>query len=394
MSDAFRSDVRAFLHRALPAELASRVRAGHTLSREELMGWHRALHRQGWVAMHCPAEHGGPGWSLAQKYVFEEECARAGAPGLIPMGLTIIGPLLIAFGNPEQQARFLPRIRDGSDIWCQGWSEPDAGSDLASLRCRARLEGEHYVVTGTKIWTTHAQWADWCMLLVRTASTGRRQDGITILLVDMTLPGITIRPLPSLDGIHVLNELHFDAVRVPVALRVGEEDRGWPLLKATVGHERILNADVGRCRAMLERLATIARRERRDGKPVIEHPAFRQRMARAEIRLLALETLVLRALAAPDPANGPDAPLIKIRGTELQQEIAWLLSDAVGAYGLPYHRAVLTDGWTEAPIGPPDAATLTPFYLFWRKASISAGTNEIMRNMIARRLLDEPGHAG
>ena len=396
MSDphaAFRAEVRDFLRRALPPDLAARVRAGHTLSREELMGWHRALHRQGWVAMHWPAAHGGPGWSIAEKYVFEEECALAGAPGLIPMGLTIIGPLLIAFGTPDQQARFLPRILDGSEIWCQGWSEPEAGSDLASLRCRARREGDEYVVTGTKIWTTFAQWADWCMLLARTSTGARRQEGITILLVPMSLPGISVRPLPSLDGMHVLNELRFEEVRVPATLRVGEEDRGWGLLKATVGHERILNADVGRCRAMLDRLLTMARRTTRDGRAMIEEPAFRHRLARAEIRLLALESLVLRAIAAADPANGPDAPLIKIRGTELQQELAWLLSEAAGPYGLPYHREVLTEGWHEPPIGPPEAATLTPFYLFWRKASISAGTNEIMRNLIARRLLDEAGDA-
>jgi alkylation response protein AidB-like acyl-CoA dehydrogenase len=386
--EEFRAEVRAFLDSALPPALAARVRAGHTLSRDELMGWHRALHRRGWVALHWPVAQGGTGWDIARKYVFEEECARAGAPSLIPMGLTIIGPLLIAFGSPAQQARFLPRILDGSEIWCQGWSEPEAGSDLAALRCRAVREGEEYVVTGTKIWTTHAQWADWCMLLARTSSAGRRQEGITILLVDMRLPGVSIRALPSLDGMHVLNQVTFEGVRVPVALRVGEEGRGWGLLKATVGHERILNADVGRTRALLDRLLDLLRRQG------AVRPGLRQRVARAAVRLQALESLVARAIASPDPANGPDAPLIKVRGTELQQELSWLLSEAAGRYGLPHHREVLTEGWQEEPVGPPDLATLTPFYLFWRKASISAGTNEIMRNLIARRLLDGAGDAG
>lgn len=385
--EAFRARVRDFLAGALPAPLAARVKAGHTLSCDELMSWHRTLHAQGWIAPHWPRAFGGAGWSIPQRHAFEEECARAGAPSVIPMGLTIVGPLLIAHGSPMQRDRYLPRILDGTEIWCQGWSEPDAGSDLASLRCRAERDGDAYVVTGTKIWTTFAQWADRCMLLARTASGERRQHGITILLVDMKAPGVSVRPLPSLDGMHVLNQVYFDDVRVPVAERVGAEHEGWTLLKATVGLERILNADVGRVRAMLDRLVGMALAPRAGGGRMLDRAGFRGRLARAAIRLRALEVLVLRALDAPDPANAPDASLIKLRGTELQQDLSWLMSEALGLYGLPHFPDVMRDGWHEPPVGPADAATVTPFYLFWRKASISAGTSEIMRNLIAQQVL-------
>lgn len=380
--DGFRAEVRCFLTNALPDELAARVKAGHTLSRDELMFWHRTLHGRGWVAPGWPTEHGGAGWSILQRHVFDEECSDAGAPSIIPMGLTIVGPLLIAHGTDEQRARYLPRILDGSEIWCQGWSEPEAGSDLASLRCHAERVDDEYVVNGTKIWTTFAQWADRCMLLARTATGDRRQFGITILLVDMRDPGVSVRPLPSLDGMHVLNQIYFDNVRVPVSDRVGPEDEGWSLLKSTVGHERILNADVGRARAMLDRLIRIVQ-----ATPGAQ-PGLVSRAARAAIRFRALEVLVMRALDSSDPANAPGTSVIKVRGTELQQEISWLMSEALGLYGLPYLPEVMQAGWQdETPIGPDDAATVTPFYLFWRKASISAGTSEIMRNLIAQQIL-------
>lgn len=383
----FRHEVRGFLANALPPEVAARVEAGAALSRDELMDWHRRLFEQGWVAPGWPVEHGGTGWSEAQKYAFEEECALAGAPSLIPMALTIVGPLLIAFGSDEQKARHLPAILGGDEIWCQGFSEPDAGSDLASLKCRAVRDGDHYVVDGSKIWTTQAHWADWCLLLVRTSSEGRKQQGISILLVDMTSPGITVRPLPSLDGLHVLNQVFFDGVRVPLGQRVGEEDDGWRLLKATIGHERVLVADVGRCKTMLRRLRRIAGCERRHGRPLAEEPRFRARLARLEIRLKALELCALRVVNDPALAVRPEASMLKVRGTELQQDISRATSDALGLYALPYHPEVLTEGWLGEPVGPDYAATPTPFYFFWRKASISAGTNEIQKTIIAKSLL-------
>jgi alkylation response protein AidB-like acyl-CoA dehydrogenase len=384
---AFRQEVRAFLNERLSPELSARVQAGHYLSKDELIGWHRELYRRGWAAQEWPAEHGGTGWSALQKYVFEEEAAAAGAPLLIPMGLYMAGPLLIAYGTAEQKARFLPRILDGSEVWCQGFSEPGSGSDLASLRCAARREGDEYVVSGTKIWTTSAHWADWCLLLTRTARTARKHEGITILLVDMRSPGISIRPLPSLDGYHSLNQVFFDDVRVPAANRVGPEDGGWRVLMSMIGNERIMVADVGRTKALLYKLKRIAAEEKRDGVALIDTPRFRDRIARAEIDLLALEMTVLRLVDDPDPGKRPEASLLKVRGTEIQQGLTRLLSEAVGQYALPYDRDVLTDGWQGEPVGPDYAATLTPFYFFWRKSSISAGTNEIQRNIMARALL-------
>jgi alkylation response protein AidB-like acyl-CoA dehydrogenase len=319
--------------------------------------------------------------------VFEEELAEAGAPILIPMGLYMVGPLLIAHGNEEQKARYLPRILDASEVWCQGFSEPGSGSDLASLRCAARLEGDSYVVSGTKIWTTSAHWSDWCLLLTRTGSGGRKHDGITILLVDMHSPGITIRPLPSLDGYHSLNQVFFDDVRVPVANRVGPQDGGWRLLMSVIGNERIMVADVGRTKALLYKLKYVARNELRDGVRLIDTPRIRDRIARAEIDLLALEMTVLRLVNDPELGKRPEASMLKIRGTELQQTLTRLLSEAVGQFALPYLNEVLTEGWKDEPIGPEYAATLTPFYFFWRKSSISAGTNEIQRNIMARASL-------
>lgn len=384
---AFRQEVRRFLAEALRPEVARRVEAGFALGRDELMDWHRRLYERGWIAPGWPVEHGGTGWTEAQKYAFEEECALAGAPALIPMALTVVGPLLIAYGSAEQKRRYLPAILRGDEIWCQGFSEPDAGSDLASLKCRAVLDGDHYVVDGSKIWTTQAHWADWCVVLVRTCSEGRKQQGISILLVEMDSPGVTVRPLPSLDGLHVLNQVFFEGVRVPVEQRVGEENEGWSLLKATIGHERVLVADVGRCKTMLRRLRRIAGQERRDGRPLAEEPRFVARLARLEIRLKALELCALRVVNDPALAVRPEASLLKVRGTELQQEISRATSDALGLYALPYHPEVLSEGWQGEPVGPDYAATPTPFYFFWRKASISAGTNEIQKTIIAKSLL-------
>ncbi len=386
--DLFRDDVRAFLATALRPEMAARVEAGYALGRDELMEWHRLLHARGWIAPGWPREAGGTGWSEEQRYVFDEECALASAPLLIPMALTIVGPLLIAHGSEAQKRRHLPAILSGEEIWCQGFSEPEAGSDLAALRCRATREGDDYLVEGSKIWTTQAHWADWCLLLVRTASEGRKQQGITILLVDMKSPGITVRPLPSLDGLHVLNQVFFAGVRVPRTQRVGAEGEGWGILKSVIGHERVLVADVGRSRMLLRRLCRIAATERRRGRPLAEEPRFAARLARLAVRLKALELCVLRVVNDPALALRPEASMLKLRGTELQQEMSRLMSDALGPYALPYHRAVLTEGWGDArPVGPDYAATPTPFYFFWRKASISAGTNEVQRNIIAKSLL-------
>ncbi|HYF18542.1 MAG TPA: acyl-CoA dehydrogenase family protein [Ramlibacter sp.] len=384
--EAFRQEVREFLAEKLSPEVAERVKAGYYLGKPELDAWHRALHERGWGATSWPKEHGGPGWTPMQKYVFEDECAKAGAPILIMMGLNQVAALLMAAGTEEQKRRHLPGIRDGSDLWCQGLSEPNSGSDLASLKCPAWREGDEYVVDGSKIWTTAAHWASWCFLLVRTSNEGPKQEGITILLLDMKTPGITIRPIHGLDGMHSLNQLFLDKVRIPVSCRVGEEGKGWPLMKYFLGHERISAAGIWKCKAHFARLALIARTTHRNGRPLVEDPRFRDRMAWLEIRMRALEVLLLSTINDSAKAKGPEGALLKLRGTELQQEMLAMMSEASGPYAVPFHPEILRTGWQEDPIGPEFATTATPFYLFWRKSTISGGSSEIMRNVIAQAL--------
>ena len=385
--ESFRAEVREFLRSELQVETAERVRAGYYLSRPELFDWQQRLHKRGWAGMNWPVEWGGTGWSPMQKYIFEDECARAGAPILIMMGLNQVASLLMGFGTEVQKQRFLPRILDGSELWCQGFSEPQSGSDLASLRCPAVRDGDEYVVNGSKIWTTAAHWAEWCLLLVRTRTTGKRQEGITILLLDMKTPGITVRPIISLDGMHSLNELFLDNVRIPVAMRIGEEDQGWPMMKVLLGHERLSAAGIWKCRAHFDRLSAIARQVKRDGVTLIEHPRFRARLAWLSIRIRAMEEILLAIINLPGSTAGIDSAMLKIRGTEVQQELLEMMSEAAGYYALPFHPDVLREGWTEEPVGPAFAAPVTPFYFFWRKSSISGGANEIMRNSIALALL-------
>jgi len=390
--DAFRLEVRAFLAEKLSPRLAERAEAGYYLSKEELYGWHHALYERGWAGINWPKEYGGPGWSPMQKFVFEDECAKAGAPILVMIALNQVAALLIAAGTEEQKRRHLPGILDGSDVWCQGFSEPNSGSDLASLKCPAWREGDEYVVDGNKIWTTAAHWSSWCFLLVRTSSDGPKQGGITILLVDMKSPGITIRPIIGLDGMHSLNQVFFDKVRVPVANRVGEEGGGWGLMKLFLGHERISAAGIWKCQAHFARLVAIAKREMRDGKPLIEHPRFRERLAWLEIRMRALEVMLQSIINEPDGATGVGASLLKMRGTQLGQELLLMISEAARQYALPFHQDVLRAGWPgdskgfDGAIGPDFATPATPAYFFWRKGTISGGSSEIMRNLIAQTL--------
>ena len=384
---SFREEVRGFLNDNLSPELAARSRAGYYLSKDELMGWHRALARRGWIGANWPVQYGGPGWTPQQRYEFEDECAKAGAPILITVGINQVASLLIKCGTEEQKARHLPAIRAGDAIWCQGFSEPQAGSDLASLRCKAERVGDEYVINGSKIWTTAAHWSDWCFLLVRTDSSGRKQEGITILLLDMKTPGITVRPIIGIDGMHSLNETFLDNGRIPVSNRVGEENKGWALMKVFLGNERISAAGIWKCRAHFERLCMIARRQQREGRPLIEHPRFRSRIAWLEIRMRALEVILLGIINDPAKATGMEASLLKLRGTEVQQELLLLMSEAAGPYAVPFHPDALSGGWDGEPIGPEFATPTTAAYLFWRKGTISGGSSEIMRNLIAQNIL-------
>ncbi|MCU0868460.1 MAG: acyl-CoA dehydrogenase family protein [Burkholderiales bacterium] len=386
---AFRDEVRAFLQAKLPQPIAAKVLGHKRLQKDDWVVWQQILHAQGWIAPHWPVEHGGTGWSAVQRHIFEEECAAAGAPGVMAFGVHMVGPVIYTFGNAQQKARFLPRILASEDWWCQGYSEPGAGSDLASLKTRAERDGDHYVVNGQKTWTTLAQWADWMFCLVRTSSEGRKQEGISFLLIDMRSPGVTVRPIITLDGEHEVNEVWLENVRVPVENRVGDEGRGWTCAKFLLSNERTGIAGVSRSKRELAYLKQIASAERADGRPLIDHPRFRDRIARVEIDLMALEITVLRVLSAErgGKALGPESSILKIKGTEIQQALTELQMEAVGPYALPHVPMAWGDRWLGERVGPEYAAPLAARYFNYRKVSIYGGSNEIQRNIIAQGVL-------
>jgi alkylation response protein AidB-like acyl-CoA dehydrogenase len=381
---SFREEVRSFLRERLPREIRDKVLNGIELARADYVLWQRRLHDRGWGATGWPVQFGGTGWSAVQQYIFEEESAKAGAPRMIPFGIKMVAPVIIAFGSAAQQQKFLPPISSGESWWCQGYSEPGAGSDLASLRTRAVREGDHYIVNGQKTWNTLGQYADWIFCLVRTDPQAKQQSGITFLLIDMKSPGISVRPIELLDGGHEVNEVWFENVRVPVENRVGEENRGWTYAKFLLGHERTNIAGIGGAKRELARLKRIAAEERKDGRPLGEDPLFAARIARIEIDLTALEITNLRVLSAESGsrAPGPEASILKIKGTEIQQAISELMMRAAGAYALPMRREAMEAGWQ----GPAYAATVMGAYLNQRKLSIFGGTNEIQKNIIAKMM--------
>jgi alkylation response protein AidB-like acyl-CoA dehydrogenase len=386
---AFRREVREFIEANLPADLREKVVTGKRLSKEDFLRWHRILYKKGWIAPDWPREFGGPGWSVVQRHIFDEECADAGAPITLPFGLKMVAPVLMAFGTPEQQKFFLPKILSGEHWWCQGYSEPGSGSDLASLKTRAERKGERYIVNGQKTWTTLAQYADWIFCLVRTATSGRPQEGISFLLIDMKSPGVTVRPIIMLDGEHEINDVWFENVEVPVENLVGEENRGWTYAKFLLGHERTGIAGVGRSKAALKRLKRIAQRESANGGALIEDVRFRDRIAQVELDLMALEITNLRVISAEQEkrAPGPEASLLKIKGSEIQQALAELAMRAVGHYALPWQPEALDAGWQGTPAGPAYAPPLAPHYFNLRKTTIYGGSNEIQKNIISQMIL-------
>ena len=390
---AFRHQIQAFVVRSLPADIQHKVLSGLILERDDYVRWQRILHAQGWGGASWPAEFGGPGWTPAQQYIFEEECAAAGAPRTVPFGLKMVAPVIMAFGSPAQQQRFLPRILSAEDWWCQGYSEPGAGSDLASLKTRAVLtrtaDGDCYVVNGQKTWTTFGQYADWIFCLVRTDPEAKAQRGISFLLIDMKTPGITVRPIVTMDGAQEVNEVWFEDVRVPVENLVGEENRGWTYAKFLLGHERANIAGIGIAKRELARLKHIAAQEVKNGKPLIKDPMFAARIAQIDIDLMALEITNLRVLSAEAERRtpGPEASILKIKGTEIQQAITELLVQAVGLYALPLRREAMAAGYDGDAVGPKYAAPLGAHYLNMRKLSIYGGSNEIQKNIIAQMIL-------
>lgn len=376
---AFRDELRAFLRDELPTDIRARVRDGdHSHIREDIIAWQKILHQRGWGAPAWPQEFGGPGWSKPQQYIFDVECALADAPEQLAFGLKMVAPVLMRYGNAEQKRRFLPRIVAADDWWCQGYSEPGSGSDLASLRTRAERAGDAYVVNGQKVWNTLGQYADWIFCLVRTATGGKPQQGISFLLIDMRTPGIKVQPTRLLDGSCEVNEIWFDNVRVPVENLVGEENRGWTYAKYLLGHERSNVAGIGAIKRELLRLKQMAATRPDADAPLLRDAVFAARIAQVEIELRALEIISLRAMfeAERNSAPGPEASILKTRGTEIRQRIAELQIDALGEAALP--MAPHIDG---------DTPRATIDYLNLRKLSIFGGSNEIQRNIIAQRIL-------
>jgi alkylation response protein AidB-like acyl-CoA dehydrogenase len=392
--ESFRAEVRAFLEAELPDDIRAKVRLGRRMHKDDLVRWQRILYRRGWGAGMWPRRYGGCEWSVVEQHIFDEEGAAAGAPGQIPFALRMVAPVLMSFATEAQRNRFLPRIISGEDWWCQGYSEPGSGSDLASLRTSAVRDGAHYRVNGQKTWNTLGQYADWMFCLVRTGSDARPQQGISFLLIDMKSPGVRVRPIVTVEGEHEINDIFLDEVRVPVENLVGEENKGWTYAKFLLSHERTNNAGIGNCKRALKRLKEIATRQLQGGRPLIEDCRFRDRIAQLELELMALELTNLRVLSSVSTesrAPGPEVSLLKIKGSEIIQQLAELQMHALGHDALPYLREALEVDWVAPPLladhyaefAPP----LTGQYFNYRKTTIYAGSTEIQKNIISKLIL-------
>ena len=390
---AFRDDVRSFVRSSLPASIRDKMLHQKKVSREDTVAWHKILYAQGWGAPSWPVEYGGTGWSAMQRLIFDTECALGGAPRLIPFGHHMVAPVIMKFGNPWQKERFLPKILAMDEWWCQGYSEPGSGSDLASLSTTAMrghdAQGEHYIVNGQKTWTTLAHWADWIFCLVRTSKEGKQQEGISFLLIDMKTPGVTVRPIHNMHDVHHVNEVFLDNVRVPVENLVGAENQGWTYAKYLLGHERSGFAPVGFHKRELQRLKDIARREMANGKPLFDDPRFRARIAQLEIRLQALEIMGLKLIWDQQQGKppGPDASIVKIFSTDLTQAIGELALEAAGPYGQPYQPEAQYLEFAGEFAGPAYASGLAAAHFDNHKYTIFAGSNEIQRNIISKMIL-------
>ena len=389
---AFRQEVRSFIRDNLPADIQAKMKLGRSPAKEDTVRWQRILNAKGWAGLSWPKEWGGTGWSAIQKMIFLEENQMAPAPELLSFNITMIGPVLIQFGTEEQKKRFLPRAANLDDWWCQGFSEPGAGSDLASLKTAAKRDGDFYIVNGQKIWTSTAHNADWCFLLVRTDPNARkRQEGISFLLVDMKTPGITVRPIISIDGSHHLNEVFFDDVKVPVSLRVYEENKGWDVAKYLLGNERTGIARLGKSRERVNASLDMAREVNMNGQPLIADAVFRQRVAQLQVDMKALEITQYRVVSAYDKAKGAGRPdplssVLKVKGTELLQATTELAVDVAGPMATPIWAAEL------AEMNEPDemleaSSASAGSYLMLRAASIYGGTNEIQKNILTKAVL-------
>ena len=383
---AFQQEVRQFFASALDEELKAKLHNAEasTHLKEGMEEYQRRLNAKGWMAPGWPVEHGGTDWSVTQHFIFNSERGKVGAPAPIPFGVTMVAPVIYTYGTEEQKARFLPRILTSEDWWCQGYSEPGAGSDLASLQCKAELDGDEYMVNGSKIWTSFAQAANWIFCLVRTDNSGRKQEGISFLLIDMKTPGVTVRPIDTIDGIYHLNEVFFDAVRVPVENRIGEEGKGWTYAKSLLVHERLSIAEVAESKRNLEDLREYARAEVNGGRPLLEDPLFARRFTDIEIDLMALEYTELRVLAAAaeggDP--GPESSLLKLQGTDIQQAIQELRMDVAG-----YYSGTLQGELSATELGHEFADGAQKLYFRGRASTIYGGSSEVQKNITAKFVL-------
>ena len=382
---AFRDEVREFFDKEYDSEVSKRQADNHSSDyKSSIVAWQKKLHVKGWIAPDWPVEYGGAGWSSTQKYIYETERGLAGIPDVIPFGLKMVAPVIYTFGTEEQKARFLPRILSSDDWWCQGYSEPGAGSDLAALTTSAEYAGDNYIVNGRKIWTTLAQFADWIFCLVRTSKGVRRQEGISFLLIDMKSPGITVKPIIAIDGQHSLNEVLFENVLVPTENLIGEQDKGWAYAKALLAHERTGMAEVADSKRMLDQLKLRAAAEVNGGKPMIEDPVFQMRLSDIEMELMALEYTELRVFAsmASGGMPGPESSLLKIKGTEISQSIHELQLQLASYYG-----GALQGELSSEVLGHNFATEARGKYMYGRAATIYGGSNEVQRNVIAKAVL-------
>jgi alkylation response protein AidB-like acyl-CoA dehydrogenase len=383
---AFRDEVRGFVRDNLPKDIAEKCLHHKRLVKDDWVRWQKILYKKGWVAPNWPKQYGGCAWTPIQQHIFDEECGYAGAPRIIPFGLVMVAPVIQNFGSQWQKDYYLPRILSSEDWWAQGYSEPGSGSDLASLKMKAVREGDEYLVNGQKTWTTLGQYADMIFCLVRTDSTVKKQEGISFLLIDMHSPGITVRPIITLDEEHEINEVFFDNVRVPAKNLVGEEGKGWTYAKFLLGHERTGIARVGESKRELAQLKEIAAKQLRGGKPLLEDARFRDRIVQVEVELMALEMTLLRVLSSRSKP-GPEASLLKIKGVDVQQALTELTMEAMGPYALPFRPETRAPDWHGESVGPEYAASAAAVYFNYRKTSIYGGSNEVQRNIISQMVL-------
>ena len=387
-AERLRQEVRDFYATVMPTDLRDKAHRHQVLSKEDYVGWMRLLDKQGWSVAHWPEELGGKGWSPLERFAFEDELARLGCPWVIPFGVKYVGPVIYAFGTDAQKQRFLPGIKTTEEFWAQGYSEPGAGSDLAGLRTMALKDGDHYVVNGQKVWTTYAQWADWLFCLVRTDRDDKPQTGISFLLIDMKSPGVTVKPIRTMDGFEHVNEVWLEDVKVPAENLIGEEGKGWTYAKFLLKNERTAGAIVGWAWHVLDRLKKHARETRVNGVALIDQPLMRNRIGEYELRFMALELAAYQAVTAmvDGTENGSEASLIKLRGTELYQEVMETLVEALGAAGVAVDIATLHSAGLP-PLGPADTGGILKDHFYNRAATIFGGSSEIQRNIVAKVVL-------